>query len=430
VSSLRSIAPEVVAGTRVGGRSPICRSCERTIEQLGHSVQAVIVSQPSILIVGAGVAGLSAALHAVELGSEVTVLERDHVASGSSGLSVGVYNVNATDSLNVAIRVNSRNLLDRFEREDGLHLARIGHLRLARAERHVELFEATIDQQKDLGVAEASRLLRNDEILDIVPDLRIDDVVGGLYNARDGHMDGPLLCGLLAERAQSLGARLILKSQVVRATKASGKHVISTAEESFEADVVINAAGPWAQRIGDLLGAPLPLVNQVHDVIKVRLPEGFSYVVPMVQEYIPGYEEAIYFRQDGPDSMICGEHTYAILDKLGSEEPDGYRKTVPFEIWEGVARRVSSRFPVEGLGFQPGWTGLYPISADGQFIVGPYEHDASIIAFGGLGGSGVTSGLGLGPVAAEWAIFGEPRTIPGVAELLPDRPSLHKHATT
>jgi sarcosine oxidase subunit beta len=144
----------------------------------------------------------------------------------------------------------------------------------------------------------------------------------------------------------------------------------------------------------------------------------------MVQEYIPGDEEAIYFRQDAPHSLICGEHTYSIIESLGSEDPDDYRRTIPWETWEAVAERVSARLQIEGLGFEPGWTGLYPISADGQFIFGPYEHDPSIIAAGGMGGNGLTSGVALGRVATEWAVFGEPQTVSGTEVLLPDRPSL------
>ena len=41
---------------------------------------------------------------------------------------------------------------------------------------------------------------------------------------------------------------------------------------------------------------------------------------------------------------------------------------------------------VDGLGFETGWTGLYPISSDGDFVVGPYESDETIFACGGLGG--------------------------------------------
>jgi glycine/D-amino acid oxidase-like deaminating enzyme len=390
------------------------------------------VSTPAIVIIGGGVGGLSAALGAAELGcSDVVVLERQHLASGSSALSAGVYNIQATDPLNVEIRVKARRLLDLYERENGLHVSRIGHLRLGRRPENLELFAETIELQRELG-EETSHLLEPEEARRVVPHLRIDDVLGAIFNPRDGHIDGPLLCNVLAERAQALGVRVVPRAEVVRAGRtAGGRHRLTTAtDEAYEADVVMNAAGPWAQRVGGLLGAPLPMVNQVHDIIKVKLPPAVDYVVPMVQEYIPGDEEAVYFRQDGPDSLIAGMHTYDVVERFGAADPDDYRKTVSWEAWEEASVRVSERLLVDGLGFERGWTGLYPLSADGQYVVGPYAADDSIIAVGGFGAAGVNSGITLGRVAAEWAIFGEARTLRGAEQLLPDRDSLSRGPAT
>lgn len=380
--------------------------------------------KPSIAVVGAGVAGLSAALRAAELGAEVTVIERDHPASGSSGLSAGVFNINSTEPLQVEVRVQSRALLDRYELENGLHLSRIGYLRLAKTEHHAAMFEDVIELQRQLG-AEPSTVISPAEAKKIVPHLRIDDIVAAIHNPRDGHMDGPLLCGVLAERAEAGGATVRHRTSVTGYGPGSARrHRLETSDGPVEADVVINAAGPWAMELGELLGHPMPLVNQVHEVIKVKLPEEVGYTVPMVQEYIPGEDEAGYFRQDGPDSLIAGMHTYAVLDKLGSADPDTYQKSVTWETWEAVAQHVSARLQVEGLGFETGWTGLYPISADGEYVVGPYEADPTVIACGGFGGQGLTAGVSVARLAADWAIEGEPGSLPAATVWLPDRPGL------
>lgn len=384
------------------------------------------MSQPAVAVIGAGVAGLSAALRAAELGCAVTVIEREHPASGSSGLSAGIYNINSTELLQVEVRVRTRALLDRFEAENGLPLARIGYLRLARKQAHLELFEQVVALQRELGV-EPSRIVGVEEVRAIVPHLRTDDLLGAIHNPLDGHMDGPLLCGVLAERAEAAGAAVLHRTGV-RGYERGGerRHRLLTDGEPVEADVVVNAAGPWATAVGELLGHPFPLVNQVHEVIKVKLPPAVDYTVPMVQEYIPGEDEAGYFRQDGPDSMIAGMHTYSALDELGSADPETYQRTVTWDTWEAVAEQVSNRLQVEGLGFETGWTGLYPISADGDYVVGPYEADETVIACGGFGGQGLTAAVSVGPLAAEWAVHGEPRSLPGATAWLPDRPGLRE----
>lgn len=378
---------------------------------------------PSVAVIGAGVAGLSTALRAAELGCEVTVLEREHPAAGSSGLSAGVFNINSTEPLQVEVRVQTRALLDKFERENGLPLARIGYLRLAKSEAHVRLFEEVIALQRELGV-EPSRILEPAQLRELIPHLRSDDLLAAIHNPRDGHMDGPLLCAVLAERAEAAGAEIRHRTGVVGHERLHGRHRLATAGEPVSADVVVNAAGPWAMEVGELLGHRLPLINQLHEVIKVKLPAAVDYPLPMLQEYIPGEEEAGYFRGDGPGRMIAGMHTYAALEKLGSADPDEYRRAVAWDTWEAVAKYVSGRLEVEGLGFETGWCGLYPIGADGDYVVGPYEADPSVIACGGFGGQGLTAGVSVGPLAAEWAVHGEPRSLPGALAWRPDREGL------
>lgn len=378
---------------------------------------------PSVAVIGAGVAGLSTALHAAELGCAVTVVERDRPASGSSSRSAGVFNISSTELLQVEVRVRTRELLDRFERENGLPLARIGYMRLARKDSHVRMFEDVIALQRELGV-EPAEIVDPAQVKEMIPDLRTDDLVAAIHNPRDGCVDGRQLCGVLVARAEAGGTRVLEGARVRGHEAANGRHRLLTDGGPVEADVVVNAAGPWAMEVGELLGHPLPLVNQVNEVIRVGLPAAVDYTVPMVQEYIPGEERAGYFRQDGPGGMIAGMHTYSALEELGPADPETYQQSVAWHTREAVARHVGNRLQVEGLSFEPGWAGLYPISTDGEYVVGPYEADPTVVACGGFSGQGLTAGVAVGSVAAEWIVRDEPRSLPGAAVWLPDRPGL------
>lgn len=379
------------------------------------------MSHPTVAVIGGGVAGLSTALAAAELGCEVTVIERDSLGSGSSSRSAGIFNICTTEPLQVEVRVRTRELLERFERENGLPLKRIGYLRLARSEAHVEMLEGVIDLQRELG-AEPAELVEAGRLREVVPDLRTDDLLAAIYNPSDGCLDGPTLCGVFAERAEAAGATLIEGTRVVGVERANGRHRLLTADDPVEADVVVNAAGAWATQVGDLLGHALPLVNQAQEVIEVDLPAAVDYTVPMVQEYIPGGEQATYFRQNGEGGMIAGMHSYSALEE-GSADPETYEAAASWETQGAVAERVGSRLQVDGLGFRPGWRGLYPVTTDGEFAIGPYEADPTVVACGGFGGQGLTSSS-LGRVTAEWIVFGEPRSFPAASAWLPDRPGL------
>jgi sarcosine oxidase subunit beta len=378
------------------------------------------MSHPSVAVIGGGVAGLSTGLAAAELGCEVTVIERDRLASGSSSRSAGIFNICSTELLQVEVRVRTRELLERFERENGLPLERIGYLRLARSEAHIAMFENVVALQRELGV-EPAEMIDAGRLRKVVPHLRTDDLLGAIYSPSDGRMDGRRLCGVFAERAEASGASILQGTQVVGYERANDCHRLLTDGDPIEADVVVNAAGPWGAAVGELLGHSLPLVNQAQEVIEVDLPAAVDYTVPMVQEYIPGEERATYFRQNGEGRMIAGMHTYSV--ERGSADPETYETAVSWETREPVAHQVSSRLQVDGLDFRPGWPGLYPVSTDGEFVVGPYEADPSVIACGGFGGQGLTSSS-VGRVTAEWIVFGEPRSLPAATAWLPDRPGL------
>ncbi len=381
------------------------------------------MKKPSVAVIGAGVAGLSTALRAAELGCAVTVVERDRPAAGSSSRSAGIFNISSTELLQVEVRVRTREQLERYERENGLRLNRIGYMRLARNESHVKMFEDVIALQRQLGV-EPAEIVDPARLKELVPHLRTDDLLAAIYNPRDGCMDGVQLCGVLAARAEAAGARILQRTRVEGHEVVRGRHRLLTDADPVEGDVVVNAAGPWAMEVGELLGHPLPLLNQVTEVIRVKLPPAVDYPVPMVQEYIPGEEQAGWFRQDGPAGMIAGMHTYSALGDAGSADPDTYQEAVAWDTREAVTQRVGNRLPVEDLRFEPGWAGLYPVSADGEYVVGPYEADPTAIACGGFSGQGLIASVTVGPVAAEWIVFGEPRSLPGAVAWLPDRPGL------
>jgi sarcosine oxidase subunit beta len=389
------------------------------------------VSTPSIAVIGGGVAGCGAARRAAQLGADVVLLEQEHPGSGSSGRSAGVYNIQTLDPLDVEIRIRARELFFQLERDRGLHLARIGNVRVATRAEHMEKLADVVELQRGLG-ADDSVLLDRDGLGKLVPELRTDDLEGGLLGPNDGHLDGDMLCGALLADAVDAGAIVHRRTKLLEhEVTAEGGHGLVTSRGTFTVDTVVNAGGPWAGKVASILGYTTPVLPQVHHVIQVRLPRELGYVVPMVNLYMPGQAgEALYFRQDGPDSLIAGMHTYVLLDEIPVADPDGYGTTVPDDYLIEVAGALTDRFLVDDLGFKAGWTGLYPLSPDGRFIVGPEPHDPTLITCAGLGGVGVTMGAIAGATAVEWAIEGKPVTVPGADVLRPDRPTLQARSAS
>ena len=384
------------------------------------------MTKPRIAIIGAGTTGCGCARRAAELGaSEVTLIERETPASGSSSRSAGVYTAQTTIPLEVEIRVRARELFFRLNEAGKLPLAKIGLLRTGSTAQDMADFAALLEIQRSLG-AHDGQLLDPDEIKRLIPDLKTDDLAGGLFGPNDGHLDGYLQCIALVDEAKAHGARLLAHAEVTGHARRNGAHILQTTQGKIECDVVVNAAGAWAGRIGELIGQPAGIKPQVHEVIQIKLPADLGYDVPMVFVAGQAGEEGVYFRQDGPGGMIAGLHSHDEVEGLNVVEPDAYSPPDGDDYMIEVAGQVSERLRVEGMGFKYGWHGLYPISADGQFQVGPYATDPSVVVVAGMGGVGVMSGAILGALAAEWIMLGEPTILSAsnAQALLPDRPGL------
>ena len=380
--------------------------------------------KPRIAIIGGGVAGCSTARRAAELGADVVVFERGTPACASSGLSAGVISAQTLDPRHIGIRVLTRDILWSLGETRGLPYTRIGAIRMTSDPADVARFEHAAAVQHELGATNV-RVLAPDDIRRLVPDVVCDGIVAGLYGPDEGHIDGHLYCGAMLDEARALGAQLRSNTAVTGYRKANGVHRLQTSDGEFACDVVVNAAGAWAGRIGEMLGHPAPVRPDVHEVVIAKLSRDLGYAMPFCNFYVPGQDgEAVYFRQDTADTLVTGLHTYTAVPGAAVTDPDAYAPVDSEAYLAAVAEQLYERLPLDDLGVKCGWFGMYPLSADEEFIIGPYAADSSVIAIAGFGGIGMTSGAGAGVCAAEWAVLGRLETLPAADAWRPDRATL------
>ncbi|RYE41684.1 MAG: FAD-binding oxidoreductase [Hyphomicrobiales bacterium] len=390
-----------------------------------------MTSGPKIAVIGGGAAGLSAAMHTAELGfSDVTVFEAFHPAEGSSGLSAGIFNRQTNKPDELEMRAYSVRGLERFATENGYELVRSGYVRIAKTDEQLAGYERARDLQKELGVR--SKVINRRELAELVPGMLVDDLVGGLYGPDDGHLDGHMLCGVFRERGAALGVKLRNRTVITHAEEVGSQIVLAGEDGPLGTfDIVVNAAGPNAGAIAGLLGVTQHVVNERHQICTLKSAKK-DRRIPAVQTYVPGSgEEAIWVRPEGPGTFLTGLHTQEIRSGTTGEHPFEFRRKVDDNYIEAVAEAFDHRMPGwDDVGIAGGWSGLYPVSPDGRFQVGPYQNKPNVVAVGGLGGVGLTNSYAVGRIAAEWIVNGEPTVFPFAKELVPDRASLTETAPT
>lgn len=357
---------------------------------------------PSVVVIGGGVLGLSTAWELVDRGVEdVVVIERTHPGEGSSGRSVGMVETQYFRADDIEARVHGRRFYDRMAARHGLHFVACGYLRLGSTGADVEMFEQSLEIQRGFGVDDA-QVLSAEDIARRWPQLVTDDRIGGLFGASDGHIDGYEYCGIAARLITEAGGRISVNTELLGATvDADGRWKLDTTKGAFAADVVVNAAGAWGARVGDLLGAAVPLHPQLHGAITVDLRRPMDPLLPFVMDYVPDSgTDGVYFRSERADQLIAGLHTDEGVHEAVS--PDVRLRRVSDDDVERVLTLMAERLHIaDDLGVSGSWQGIYPMSPDHRPIAGRHPQQPTVVCALGAGGSGIQLAPAVGLVAAE-----------------------------
>ncbi len=367
----------------------------------------------AVAIIGGGAVGLSTAWQLVGAGvTNVTVLEAGgSVAAGSSSRSAGFIETQYVDPLDIELRARSMHTFRRLQREHGLEIKEIGYLRLAPDGASLAAFEASARVQREFGI-EDTEVLSASDITRLVPWLQPDGVAGGLFGPRDGRVDGPAYCALLAGLIEEAGGRVRTGVSVLGAMRDGGGWRLETSDGEVRADVVVNAAGPWAAQIGEVFGVEVPVIPLRNQIGIWRLDRPLDRVMPMVMDYIPhsGARGLYVATYDDPDHVLAGLHSEEVVGH--GVDPDAYDQSADGDYLADTRAALEGRMPDLRLGdVERAWAGLYPVSPDGLPIVGPAGGDASVILAVGGGGSGIQMSPIMGALAAEWIAYGEPRSL-------------------
>jgi sarcosine oxidase subunit beta len=368
-------------------------------------------------VIGGGALGLSSALHLVERGVSVTVIEADALGSGSTGRSMGVVGTQHVTAFDVAIRAYGFRRIRAWERH-GLEFHAIGYLRLGRSDGDRRLFEQSLDYQREAGLDNA-RILEPNEIRALVPDISVSGITCGLFGPDNGFLDPHQLTTVLAKLVREKGGAVRQRCRLIGADRRGTGYRLKTSEETIDCDGVVIAPGAWAARVANLFGQPLPVVPERHEAVTIRLPKPLAYAMPMVMDLVyGGGGTGLNFRHDRPGQLVTEIHK-----STGGEgaDPDGYNELIEDAAKDHLAELLLERLPgLDGAGFGNGWAGLYPESIDRRPLVGPFDGEPHLIAAAGAGGYGIQLSPIIGALAADWLTEDAPVTMPEAAALRPD----------
>jgi len=345
------------------------------------------------------------------------VIEAGALAGGSTGRSIGVVGTQHVTALDVAMRAYGLRRIGAWA-QHGLEFHPIGYLRLGRSDGDLQLFERSLDYQRESGV-DSARILEPAEMRALVPDMSTDGITCGLFGPDNGFLDPHELASVLAKMVREMGGAVRQRCRLIGAERRGTGYRLETSAETIDCDGVVIASGAWAGRTAELFGQHLPVAPERHEAVTIRLPEPLAYVMPMVMDLVyGGGGTGLNFRHDRPGQLVTEIHK-----STGSAvaDPDDYNELIEDAGKEYLAELLLERLPgLSGAGFGHGWAGLYPESSDRRPLVGPFDGQAHLIAAAGAGGYGIQLSPIIGALVADWLTEGAPITLPEAATLRPD----------
>ena len=356
-----------------------------------------------VVIVGAGIMGVSTAYHLARLGAgRVIVLERDTVCAGSTALASGGIRHQYANRVGVELTTHSIVTYERFADEFGVdpQFRQHGYLILISTEAELATARRSVALQRSLGVT--VELLDPRAIRALCPYLNTDDLLGATYTPRDGYADPYLCTTAMAARARDLGV-VIEQGREVTGFARSTDHVrgVVTASGVVEAPAVVIATGAWSGVVGKLAGVDIPVrPHRRHKFMTAPFPVGR---IPAATPFVIDPHRSFSLRREGV-GLLLGHGR--------PDEPDGFGTEIDRTLEPRVVERAIHRAPaLADAQLMRAWAGLYEMSPDQTGIVSAVPGVSGLHVIAGFSGHGFMHGPIAGQLMAETLVHGHAVTM-------------------
>ena len=350
--------------------------------------------QADVVIVGAGVSGLSSAYELAKAGVDVLVVERGFLTMEQSGRNPGGIRQIGRDINEVPLIVAAMQRWHGLEEELGcsIELEEDGYLWVALNEDELELQRGLTERDVPYGIEEF--ILDRDEVRKMAPAIS-DFIYGALYCPTDLIANPLLVAKGYFDSARRYGARFLFDTEVVDLRLEGGRvRGVVTEQGEITTDVVINAAGPWSDRIGRMAGVEIPITP---------CPNQFILTEPM-PPILPPF---LLISSIAVCRQPARGHVY-IGNTNAPGGISGYSKATDYGEMVRTITNILKIVPAfRGLNVIRTWVGTIDFTLDDNFIFGPVGQVEGLILACGFSGHGFALTPITGQLMCELIVEGE-----------------------
>ena len=380
---------------------------------------SLLPTQARVVIIGGGAVGVSCLYHLAKQGwTDCVLLEKNELTAGSTWHAAGnVPTFSASWSVMNMQRYSTalyRGLAEAVDYPMNYHVT--GSIRLAHSKERMQEFVRAQGMGHHQGMN--LELLAVSDIAAHYPFVETHDLAGALYDPADGDIDPAQLTQALAKGARQMGATIVRFCPVTGISRVGEEWIIHSAQGDIRCDIVVNAAGYYAQQVGEWFipygGRRVPMMVMSHQYL---LSEPVAEIEAWSNEHgcklplLRDVDSSYYLRQEkfgfnlGPYERNGRAHWHTSADPL----PEDFS----FQLFEDDLDRLEwyitdamERVPLLGQsGISKVINGPIPYTPDGHPLIGPMPgvrnaFEACVFTFG------IAQAGGAGKVLAEWITEG------------------------
>ena len=353
------------------------------------------------VVIGGGIAGVSAAAHLAPHGSVILLESEPTLAFHTTGRSAAMFVANYGAEGSRPLGLASRSFLESPPEgaTDAPLLSDRGLLWVAD--------EARIDglgriAEEGAALDAGSTLVDRDEVLRLVPKLRGDRIGGGLYEPNAMDIDVAALHQAFVRIARREGAELRVTSPVTGLAGLGDGWRVSVPGDNIDCKAVVNASGAWGDVVAGLARVE-PVGLQPMRRTAFMVPGDSSYAS---WPFVVDVDQLFYFRPDGAQ-ILC-----SLAEETPSEPLDPRPDMADVAL---AIERINQATTLDIRSVNSQWTGLRTFAPDRELVIGEEPSAPGFFWLVGQGGTGIQTAPACGALVASQVLgSGLPSGLSGI----------------
>ncbi|WP_175650377.1 NAD(P)/FAD-dependent oxidoreductase [Pseudomonas sp. Marseille-P9899] len=228
----------------------------------------------TVVIIGAGIIGLTAALALAERKIPVVVIEKGRIAGEQSSRNLGWVRKTSRHADDIPLALAADRLWAQMPERVGADVGyrQAGIMFIARNEAQMNMHQNWLKSVEHLSLD--TRLLSNREISELVPGGQAN-WAGGIFTPSDARAEPTLASSAIAKAAMAKGA-IIIEHCAVRTLLTSAGRVsgVMTERGEIRCEQMLLAGGLWSRKFLGNLGVNLPTLPLTCSVLRTKPVDG------------------------------------------------------------------------------------------------------------------------------------------------------------